>query len=285
MLSIFPCYLVSENTIAGTTFLYTMSFEDMDECEDSTFGRICRPTSLLELTHKIYDHQREDLPDVEKCTNKSPEEIFRMPNYCETFDVPHNNRILKITNNTHYIYIVNPTVMSVMCPKRDENITISESILIGVRADCQLRLEHGIIPERDDIFMKKENFLYHKKENKTISNITEQHENGLEVWHITLTMCFSFLFLVTWIIVGYNNRRFIEQIRRFATNWQTTPRGQTAINFDCSFNFDKPALPPKKRKLTRRIANLMGEKPEYEIPREIATTNSLEREFIELTEV
>lgn len=290
---IYPYYLVSENTIGGATFMYPMKFEDMNSCINSTFGRICHPSLLLELTHKIYDHQREDLPDVEKCANKAPEEIFKMPNYCETFEVPHSNRIIKITNSTHYVYIIESTTMSVRCPKKDQNITIDESILIGIHLDCRLKLAHNTIPEGDDIFMKKENFLYHQKQNKTSlkqnederNEQIEQKENGLEIWHITLTVCFSFLFLVTWIIVGYNNRRFLEQIRRFATSWQPHSQAQSAIEFDCSFSFDEPVLPPKKRRLRRRFMNLISEKPEYDIPRENATSTSLECEFIDSTAV
>lgn len=73
----FPYYLVSENAIAGTTLIYTMRFEDMKECINSTFGRICRPNTPSRPTFFLqYSKRTRRLQNIQNNHMKTREKPF-----------------------------------------------------------------------------------------------------------------------------------------------------------------------------------------------------------------
>lgn len=276
-----PFYLISENIVAGTTFMYTMTSEETNECNNTTFGCICQPKTSLQVT-KAFDKQTENLPEIEECTNKTPEEIFKKRNECEIFYMPHANRILQITSNIYFSYIMSPTTMSIICPKHSENITMKESKMITVHPECSLKLAPNVQPESDEIFMKKENFA--QLHNKTIysTKSIEEKEHDLGITYATLTICFSILLIATWIIVGYNNRRFLEQLSRFATNWQTNRGAHTALDFDCSFTFVEPPALPKRTSNKQRFIET---EVEYDEPRHTIASTSAGSPYTKVSKV
>lgn len=76
------------------------------------------------------------------------------------------------------------------------------------------------------------------------------------------------LFVVTWIIYGYTNRIFVEQIRKCIEILQPTPRPEPILDFDCSFTFSSPPLPPKKKKSEASQSDLIVQ---YDVPRSEVT--------------
>lgn len=277
----YPYYLISESAHDGITFLYTMRLEDIDNCTQWSTHLICRPETPLKLTHRTFNGQREEIPSVERCANKSPEEVFKASDFCEIFDIPNENKIIKITKSTHYIYIIRPTVMTIKCPNKSENLTLNESRLIALRSGCELVLFPNVIPIQDEIFMERENLIYFRRDQ---ANVTTSKNSTIEskIWHVMLTLCFLILFIMTWVGVGYNNRQFLKQIRRFTTNWQNNTPNNSVLDFNCSFSFCKPALPIKKRKRSRSH-DQTSEKPLYDVPRK--STTSLVSGSAEITAV
>lgn len=264
-----PYYLISEIPMGRETFIYPIQTENMKECQNAFFGKFCQPTTPLHLTSVLYENQREILPEIEKCAYKHINEISAETSKCEIFSIPHRNKIIKITNNTHFLYIIHPTTAVVRCPYGSEKLAISESSLTGIKDGCTLKLLPDIVPEEDTIFMQNENFVYNKNETNIFLNTKKPEESnflGLQIWHVALMLSFLLLFIVTWILVAYNNHQFLKHIRRFVTNWQNQPRNNQPINFDCEFSFLKPATPPHKKHSIVRL-NHKKEKSHYDTPR------------------
>lgn len=211
--------------------------------------------------------------------NKAPEEIFQMQDYCETLNVSHANRIIQITNHTFFIYILFPTTMNVICPENEHNITITKSKLIETRTDCKMRLFPNITPETGDILMKKENFRdYTEKIEKSGENVG-LNQDKTSIWQIVSTICIFFLFMATWIMIKYHNRQFLRQLNQFMS--KPTKTYQNPLDFNCSFTFSKPSLPPKRRALFKSKSDTIRETPDYDWPKE--NTQNRSEESIETT--
>lgn len=263
-------YLISESRIAGSTLLYPLQNNDTENCIETYFGCICQTELPVDATHRKISQFREKVPENEQCLSKTAADLFNTQNTCELYAIEHENRIIQVSNNTFYLHIIQPTILAVICPYHDENITISKSKMIRVHEECSLQLAPGVLPENDETVNI---FSEMHKINKTrwANEMSEKSKS----WQMTLTViaCFSLLFLATWIVFGYTNRVFLEKIRQCISLLQSNPRPEPILDFDCSFTFSTPPLPPKKKRSQTIPKDL---KVHYDVPRNCVRSTSVD---------
>lgn len=250
-------YLISDNSIASKRFICPLSAEEKLRCHKIASRLVCYPHQPLQLTLRVDIKKRHLLPKIELCSDKTPKELLNATSACIVYQIPHKNKVITLTDDLFYLHIVEETNGTINCLDKTEYFTATESQMRTTERGCSLNLDNNILPERHSIYSKG----MIKSNLSPITHITFSSEKTIhqpnsisintEILLVIFICATIFLMTITWIILAYCNHRLNSVIFKISKNLSKQDNSKQvsdypAVEFDCTFNFNAPSLPPKR---------------------------------------
>lgn len=133
-----------------------LSIEEKQSCSHKADYLICFPKGnfqvLTNTKHKMPDYLF--LPTYEICNMrnlKTLNDLRAIPNDCNIKRIPHLNKIIPLSENSYYLYIIRPIQVKFLCHKINLEYNITKPIVItDVRSDCSIFFDQGYHAEQRD---------------------------------------------------------------------------------------------------------------------------------------
>lgn len=136
-----------------------MSREEFRECIQLFDHRFCSPNQIMEITENIQE-KSIFLPNYNKCNSQFMNEILREGKYCNIKKVSHYNRIVSLSANSFFIYVVTPTSLHITCDGKDIVNEIKSSVIIkNLESACSLSINQASVPEHREKISENEKTL------------------------------------------------------------------------------------------------------------------------------
>lgn len=240
-----PFYLVSIDSDKPKASVFPLSQKEKNECKESNFGKICFPSKPMELIDREYTQNRQFLPQIELCSNATDSTPFFSENKCNKISIAHKNKLIKLSEDTYYAYIVNASEVEIYCKHHNDTEILNESKIFGVLKHCTIKLGRYIVPEDEETYMKdiiSQSTSYEKSNTKINSTF------GKAIRFTMAKMPFI-LMVLSWLLLAFLIFNLLIRISKMkpCENHVTYTRAPK-IDFVCSFKFDKPQLPPRSYK-------------------------------------
>lgn len=136
--------------------LYSIPFSTTEKIECTSIKNnllMCNPKCAVQKT-KIIPSQTFFLPEFQKCNKLNFEFFSDLPKQfrnCNLKQTYHANRIIPISNEEIFIYIVEPTFLKIVCPSEMVNRYINSSLFVlNLENQCSLYIDNGLIAEHSN---------------------------------------------------------------------------------------------------------------------------------------